>query len=100
MLKSNDVLTKISNIHNVDKSQLSVITSENPRMIIEASAGSGKTKTLISSVAYNIATGLIPSTKKILALTFSVNAAYKIKKDVIEQLPILFEDNDFSDTLV
>lgn len=100
MLKSNDVLTKISNIHNGDKSQLSVITSENPRMIIEASAGSGKTKTLISSVAYNIATGLIPSTKKILALTFSVNAAYKIKKDVIEQLPILFEDNDFSDTLV
>lgn len=99
MLK-NDVLIKISNIHNGDKSQLSVITSENPRMIIEASAGSGKTKTLISSVAYNIATGLIPSTKKILALTFSVNAAYKIKKDVMEQLPILFEDNDFSDTLV
>ena len=100
MLKSNDVLIKISNIHNGDKNQLSVITSGNSRMIIEASAGSGKTKTLISSVAYNIATGFIPSTKKILALTFSVNAAYKIKKDVIEQLPILFEDNGFSDTLV
>lgn len=78
---------KISQIHLDDSEQLEIIFSENKRIIVEAPAGSGKTKTLISVVAYNIVNKKIPSTKKILALTFSINASYKIKKDVIEQLP-------------
>ena len=42
-------------------------------------------------------TGLLTgcgSTKKILALTFSVNASYKIKKDVSEQLPNIIKCNE------
>ena len=34
----------------------------------------------------------LPKHKKILALTFSVNAAYKMKKDIVEQLPSLGMD--------
>ena len=65
------------------------IFSDNNRIIVEAPAGSGKTKILISKIAYNIVANKIPCHKKILALTFSVNAAYKIKKDVATNLPTL-----------
>ena len=100
MQKNDQMLNKISKIHSEDENQLLIIKSENRRMLIEAPAGSGKTKTLISTIAYNIASGLIPNTKKILALTFSVNAAYKIKKEVIEQLPILFDEDKSFEQLV
>ena len=56
-------------------------------MIVQAPAGYGKTRTMVSKLAYILSTNQVLSPKKILALTFSVNAAYKIKKDVIEQLP-------------
>ena len=100
MQRNDQMLNKISKIHSEDENQLLIIKSENRRMLIEAPAGSGKTKTLISTIAYNIASGLIPNTKKILALTFSVNAAYKIKKEVIEQLPILFDEDKSFEQLV
>jgi len=81
----------ITEAHTDDEEQLKAIFSDDNRLIVEAPAGYGKTKTMISKIAYIIASGGLPNPKKILALTFSVNAAYKIKKDVSEQLPKLLE---------
>lgn len=83
-----DTLTKM---HEGDERQLSVIFSGENRVIVEAPAGYGKTTTMISRLAYLIATNAIPYPKKILALTFSVNAALKVKQDVAEKLPILLD---------
>lgn len=87
---------KISVAHSGDKKQLEVIFSDYERLIVEAPAGYGKTKTMISKIAYILASGGLPNPKKILALTFSVNAAYKIKKDVAEQLPDLLYSNEIN----
>lgn len=78
--------------HSGDEKQLAVVFSSSPRLLVEAPAGYGKTKTMISRIAYLLATGQIAYPKKLLALTFSVNAAYKIKKDVIQQIPELLKD--------
>ena len=87
------VKKKISAAHSGDKKQLEVIFSAYERIIVEAPAGYGKTKTMVSKIAYILASGGLPNPKKILALTFSVNAAYKIKKDVAELLPeLLYSD--------
>ena len=88
------ITEKINDIHLNDENQLNIIYSHDNKIIVEAPAGCGKTKTLISKIAYIIATNNLESTKKIMALTFSVNAAYKIKKDVYEQLPNLLECDD------
>lgn len=92
-----DIVNNIKKIHSNDDTQLDIITSKEKRIIIEAAAGSGKTKVLISSIAYKLATNCFSSNKKILALTFSVNAAYKIKKDLIEKLPKIIEKENFTD---
>lgn len=84
-----EIKNKFAKLHSGDKEHLQAIFSDCNRIIVEAPAGSGKTKILISKIAYNIATKKIPQNKKILALTFSVNAAYKIKKDVATNLPEL-----------
>lgn len=85
----------ISQNHAGDEQQLKVIFSESPRVIVEAPAGYGKTTTMVSRLAYLYASGGIPNPKKILGLTFSVNAALKIKRDVAEKLPaVLGEIND------
>lgn len=75
--------------HSGDFKQLDVIFSDSKRLLVEAPAGCGKTTTMVSRVAYLISQRAIPINKKILALTFSVNAAYKMKKDVYEKLPAL-----------
>ena len=77
----------IRNDHEGDEKQLEAIFSEEPRIVVEAPAGCGKTKTMVSKVAYMIASGKVPKNKRILALTFSVNAAYKMKKDISDKLP-------------
>lgn len=82
-----NIKQEIQKIHEGDENQLNIIFSEENRIIVEAPAGCGKTKTLISKIAYAVSRNEFESTKKIMALTFSVNAAYKIKKDVYEQLP-------------
>lgn len=92
-----DIVNNIKKIHSNDDTQLDIITSKEKRIIIEAAAGSGKTKVLISSIAYKLATNCFSSNKKILALTFSVNAAYKIKKDLLEKLPKIIEKENFTD---
>jgi len=86
----------IAEAHSGDKEQLEVIFSDDERLIVEAPAGYGKTKTMISKIAYILASGKLPKPKKILTLTFSVNAAYKIKKDVSEQFPKLLESGYFN----
>ena len=78
---------QIQILHENDEKQLDVIFTDSHRVIVEAPAGYGKTTTMISRIAYLYASGLIPNPKKVLGLTFSVNAALKIKRDVAEKLP-------------
>jgi len=82
---------KLSESHFDDAQQLKVIFSQSKRLLIEAPAGYGKTKTMVSKIAYMLASNQIPYPKRLLALTFSVNAAYKIKKDVAENIPAILE---------
>jgi DNA helicase II / ATP-dependent DNA helicase PcrA len=93
-LEQSQLFQKLRDLHSGDEKQLEVIFSESRRLIVEAPAGYGKTKTMISKVAYLIATGKISRPKKILALTFSVNAAYKIKKELAEHLPHLIQSSN------
>ncbi len=86
------VKEKIVARHQGDEKQLEVIFSPSSRLLVEAPAGYGKTNTMVSKIAYMIATKQIPNPKRLLALTFSVNAAYKIKKDVTQQVPLLLAD--------
>ncbi|MDI3476887.1 MAG: ATP-dependent helicase UvrD/PcrA [Thermoanaerobacterium sp.] len=83
------ICEKLTQMHEGDERQLAVIFSKEDRILVEAPAGYGKTTTMISRLAYLITTDAIPYPKKILALTFSVNAALKIKREVAEKLPIL-----------
>jgi DNA helicase-2/ATP-dependent DNA helicase PcrA len=83
------IRNRIQEKHGDDESQLAVIFSAHDRILVEAPAGYGKTSTMVSKIAYMIATQKIPHPKRLLALTFSVNAAYKIKKDVSAQVPEL-----------
>lgn len=82
---------KLSEIHAGDEQQLSVIFSNEDRIIVEAPAGYGKTTTMISRIAYLFASNQIPNPKRILGLTFSVNAALKVKREVSEKLPTLIQ---------
>lgn len=86
---------KITERHGSDEKQLEVIFSGDNRIIVEAPAGFGKTNTMVSKIAYMIASNQIPTPKKLLALTFSVNAAYKIKKDVLKEIPSLLDNHNF-----
>lgn len=94
----NDYLDKIKDtitiLHEGDASQLEVIFSEDNRVIVEAPAGFGKTTTMVSRIAYLYASGSIPNPKKVLALTFSVNAALKIKRDIASKLPGLLNQKN------
>jgi DNA helicase-2/ATP-dependent DNA helicase PcrA len=87
-----DIKNSLTSRHTGDQSQLEVIFSPEDRILVEAPAGYGKTNTMVSKIAYMLATGQIPYPKRLLALTFSVNAAYKIKKDVSRQIPELLQD--------
>lgn len=92
---SNDyIIETIRNQHNNDEKQLDVIFSNEDKLLVEAPAGYGKTRTMISRIAYLLTTNQIVNPKKILALTFSVNAALKIRKDVAEKLPELINKNN------
>ena len=86
---NNSIEDIIRHNHGGDEKQLEIIMSPQSRLVIEAPAGCGKTTTMVSKIAYMIANNVIPRNKKMLALTFSVNAAYKMKKDISEKLPLL-----------
>ena len=89
-----EIKEKISTQHEGDEKQLEVIFSDSPRLIVEAPAGYGKTTTMISRIAYLYAAGRIPNPKHMLGLTFSVNAALKIKREVAEKLPTLLSSQN------
>jgi DNA helicase-2/ATP-dependent DNA helicase PcrA len=96
-----EVKEKLEKMHTDDKGnpdikQLDVVFSEEDRIIVEAPAGYGKTKTMISKIAYMIADNQIHNPKKVLALTYSVNAAYKIRRDISKDLPEIFNDSSVS----
>lgn len=82
-----EIISRVCEIHEADESQLSVVTADESRILVEAPAGYGKTKTLVGRIAHQIAKRNVAYPKKIMALTFSVNAAYKIRKDVSLLLP-------------
>lgn len=93
-----DIKSVIRLEHGGDQAQINAVISDYDRILLEAPAGCGKTKTMVSKVAYALASGDIPTNKKILALTFSVNAAYKMKKDIAEKLPNMGIDTISSPT--
>lgn len=84
-----EIKAKIIAQHGGDERQLDVIFSDSLRLMVEAPAGYGKTTTMISRIAYLFASGQIPNPKRILGLTFSVNAALKVKREVAGKLPLL-----------
>ncbi len=84
-----DIKETITSQHGGDVDQLRVIFSDSPRLIVEAPAGYGKTTTMISRLAFLYASCRIPNPKRVLGLTFSVNAALKIKREVAGKLPYL-----------
>lgn len=69
-----------------NQKQLEIVFSQEKRMLLEAPAGCGKTKTIVGRISYLLASKQVVFPKKILALTFSVNAAYKLKNDVAKML--------------
>jgi DNA helicase-2/ATP-dependent DNA helicase PcrA len=81
------ILARHTDGQDVDEEQLEAIFSSESHLLVEAPAGYGKTQTMVSKIAYLIATEQIKYPKKILALTFSINAAFKIRRDVTQQLP-------------
>lgn len=93
-LDTTELENRIKKFHSDDEKQIEVIFSRSKKLIVEAPAGYGKTKTMISKIAYMLASNQVKNPNKVLALTFSVNAAYKIKKDVAEQLPDLLQSQN------
>lgn len=78
--------------HAGDIEQLKFIFSDENRIIVTAPAGCGKTTAMVSKIARELSNGHILSNKKILAMTFSVNAAMKIKDSLKALLPELVEN--------
>lgn len=73
----------------IDTKQIEVIFSPESHLLVEAPAGYGKTRTMVSKIAYLVASKRIGYPKKILALTFSINSAFKIRRDITQQLPYI-----------
>lgn len=80
------LINNILNEHCHDKEQLEVIMSDEDRLMVEAPAGYGKTKTMVNKIKYLILKGKLPKYKKVLCLTFSVNSTNKIMADVSSAL--------------
>lgn len=84
----------IKSKHSGDNDHLEFIFSNDRKIIVTAPAGCGKTTAMISKIARELGTGKIPANKKVLAMTFSVNAAMKIKDSLKELLPVLVENSE------
>ncbi len=83
-----DIQDIIKAKHNGDEAQLGAIFSNDLRIMMVAPAGCGKTKTLISKICFVLSQKCSElKYGKMLALTFSVNAAFKMKKDIYEFCP-------------
>lgn len=66
----------------VDASQRSAIYSPSKRVFVEAPAGYGKTTVMTGRACWLLASGEVRPPKKILALTFSVAAARRMRADL------------------
>ena len=66
----------------VDASQRSAIFSPSKRVFVEAPAGYGKTMVMTGRACWLLASGEVRPPKKILALTFSVAAARRMRADL------------------
>ncbi|WMJ77319.1 MULTISPECIES: UvrD-helicase domain-containing protein [unclassified Sedimentibacter] len=80
--------------HSGDEDQLEFIFSDDKKIIVTAPAGCGKTTAMVSKIARELSTGHIPANKKVLAMTFSVNAAMKIKDSLKTLLPDFVENTE------
>lgn len=87
-----DIERVLQDKHSDDKEQLDFIFSDEPRIIVTAPAGCGKTTAMISKIARELCVGTILGNKKVLAMTFSVNAAMRIKDAVKKLLPDIVDD--------
>ena len=58
------VRSRIAERHADDAEQLKVVYSNSNRLLVEAPAGYGKTNTMVSKIAYMIATNQIPNPKQ------------------------------------
>lgn len=70
----------------LDESQRDVVNSPERRLFVEAPAGCGKTTVMVEKLVSDLISGVIPYPKRALALTFSVNAARKMKNDIQQAL--------------
>lgn len=80
--------------HSNDSNHLDFIFSDENKIIVRAPAGYGKTTAMVSKIAWELCENKIPANKKILALTFSVNAALNIKDSLKKLLPELVNNNE------
>ncbi len=80
---------RLVELHSGDERQLEAILSSEHGIIVQAPAGYGKTKTMVSRIAHLIASNQVPNPKRVLALTFGVSAAYSIRRELTESLPWL-----------
>ena len=70
-----EVMDYLHDRHNGDASQLQILNTEERRLYVTAPAGYGKTRTMTSKAIQLLVAGGVPYPKRILCLTFSVNAA-------------------------
>ena len=85
-IEPNAVQEILDSICPNDLSQAAVVRSSSPRMFVTAPAGYGKTATMTGKIVYELVTGTVPSPKRVLALTFSVSAARKMRNQVYNAL--------------
>lgn len=72
---------------SLDQSQRIVVESSCNRLYVVAPAGYGKTTTMVAKVHHDLSEGRVPNPKRALCLTFSVNAARKMRNDLRTSLP-------------
>lgn len=86
--------------HQGDKNQMDFILSDEKRIQLEASAGYGKTHSIISKIAYTLLSGKLNYPKKILMLTFSISAADRMRRKIDEEIPKIIKDYEVGDFMV
>lgn len=83
----NEIQNKIINNCGTDISQKEVIISSKNKMLVEAPAGYGKTRTLLYKCIYMLSEKLeLNYNKKFLILTFTNNGISRLKKDLTSEL--------------
>lgn len=70
-------MTGTFGVHNLTDEQYAAATSDSPRQLVVASAGSGKTATMVARVVYALATGRVQA-HQVLLLAFNRQAAQEL----------------------